>query len=216
MLINGIELSTLGIQLFDRILTSNDVQTTQDWLDGDLQPTVIRQQDSFKKMVLRFLVTEQNEENAFLAMSRLTALLKKSTIIFDDMSLQFDVTIDGKTSQERLKNGNFILTVPLKSDYAKGQTEVYTTDAHATDYFYLNVVYYKKGNILLGTEKVLIRASQFTGTSSDTFESLGIDLNKYLPEYYNSGAVSNFINKELNYENLYNLETLIINYAHTT
>ena len=216
MLINGIELSTLGIQLFDRILTSNDVQTTQDWLDGDLQPTVIRQQDSFKKMVLRFLVTEQNEENAFLAMSRLTALLKKSTIIFDDMSLQFDVTIDGKTSQERLKNGNFILTVPLKSDYAKGQTEVYTTDAHATDYFYLNVVYYKKGNILLGTEKVLIRASQFTGTSSDTFESLGIDLNKYLPEYYNSGAVSNFINKELNYENLYNLQTLIINYAPTT
>ena len=65
MLINGIELSALGIQLIDRVLTSNDIQTTQDWVDGDLQPTVIRQQDSFKKMVLRFLVTEQNEENAF-------------------------------------------------------------------------------------------------------------------------------------------------------
>ena len=47
MLINGIELSSLGIQLYDRVLYSNDVDTSQEWLDGDIQPTFIRQQDRF-------------------------------------------------------------------------------------------------------------------------------------------------------------------------
>ena len=43
MLINSIELSSLGVKLYDRVITSNQVQTTQDWLDGDIQPTNIRQ-----------------------------------------------------------------------------------------------------------------------------------------------------------------------------
>ena len=215
MLINNIDLSSLGVQLYDRILTSNEVETTQDWLEGDIQPTFIRQQDKFKSMRLKFLVTETNEENAFMVMSKLAMMLKKATIVFDDINLLFDVVMDGKTSQERLKNGNFILTVNLLSNYAKGQTEIYTTDARATDYFYLNVVYYTKGNILVGTKKVLIKASQFNGTS-DTFESLGINLNEFRPDYYNDGDVTNFIGKELTYDNLYNLQTLIINYTPIT
>ena len=56
MLINGIELSSLGIQLYDRVLYSNDIDTSQDWLDGDIQPTFIRQQDRFKNIKLDFLV----------------------------------------------------------------------------------------------------------------------------------------------------------------
>jgi hypothetical protein len=36
MLINGIELSSLGVQLYDRVLYSNNVDTSQDWLDGDI------------------------------------------------------------------------------------------------------------------------------------------------------------------------------------
>jgi hypothetical protein len=43
MLIHGIELSSLGVKLYDRVITSNQVQTTQAWLDGDIQPTDIRQ-----------------------------------------------------------------------------------------------------------------------------------------------------------------------------
>ena len=50
MLINGIELSSLGAQLHDRVLTSNTVETVQDWLEGDIQPTFIRQQDKFKNI----------------------------------------------------------------------------------------------------------------------------------------------------------------------
>ena len=49
MLINGVELSALGVQLHNRIITSNSIETTHDWLDGDVQPTFVRQQDKFKK-----------------------------------------------------------------------------------------------------------------------------------------------------------------------
>ena len=163
MLINGVDLSSLGVQLYDRIITSNDIDTTQDWLDGDVQPTYIRQQDKFKNIKLKFLITETDENAAFMVMSRLAMLLRKATIKFDDLDLLFDVTLKGKTRQERLKNGNFILTVPLLSDYAKGATEVYTTDARATNNFTLSILYYMDGSTLLGTEKVLVKASQFTG-----------------------------------------------------
>ena len=215
MLINGIELSSLGAQLHDRVLTSNIVETTQDWLEGDIQPTFIRQQDKFKDIKLDFLITEQNEEAAFMIMSKLTSMLRKATIIFDDMDLLFDVVLNGKTEQSRLKNGNFILTVNLLSDYAKGTTEIYTTDSRATDYFYLNILYYQKGNILLGSDRVLIKPSQFNDLNV-TFEKLGIDVNKYRPDYYNEGKVSNFEGRELTYENLQSVQSLIINYGPTT
>lgn len=215
MLINGIELSSLGVQLHDRVLTSNIVETTQDWLEGDIQPTFIRQQDKFKNIRLEFLITEQDEETAFLVMSKLTAMLRKATIVFDDIDLLFDVVLDGKANQSRLKNGNFILTVNLLSDYAKGATEIHTTDSRATDYFYLNVLYYQKGNILLGTERVLIKPSQFNELNI-TFEKLGVDVNKYRPDYYNEGKVSNFEGRELTYENLQSVQSLIINYGPTT
>ena len=50
MLINGIKLSSLGAQLYDRVLSSNDIKTTNDWLDDDIQPTFIRQQDTFNNV----------------------------------------------------------------------------------------------------------------------------------------------------------------------
>ena len=210
MLINGIDLSSLGVQLYNRVLTSNNIRTTRDWLQGDIQPTFIRQQDKFKTIQLQFLITEKNEDDAFLVMSKLTAMLKKATIIFDDIDLLFDMTISGPTQQRRLKNGNFILTVDLISDYAKGQTEVYTTNQQATNYFKLRVLYYQNGNVLISTDEVVIRASDFDLVN--TWESLGVNVNKYKPDYYNGGQVTNFGGRELTYENLYALQTLIINY----
>ena len=215
MKINGIDLSALGVTLHDRIMTSNEIDTTHDWLDGDIQPTFVRQQEKFKNIELQFLITNDDEEEAFITMSNLTRLLAKTSLTFDDMpNLTFDVVINGSTSQKRLKNGNFILSVPLQSDYAKSPVEVYTTDATATDYFYLNVLYYMQGSIMLGQEKVLIKASQFVGL--DTFESLGINLNLYRPDYYNAGQVTNFSGQELNFVNLKALQTLLINYSPIT
>ena len=211
MLINGVDLSSLGVQLYNRVLTSNSIKTTRDWLEGDIQPTFIRQQEKFKTIQLQFLITEKNEDDAFLVMSKLTAMLKKATVVFDDIDLLFDMTITGPTQQKRLKNGNFILTVDLVSDYAKGQTEVYTTNQKATNYFKLRILYYQNGNVLISTDEVVIRSSDFDLVN--TWESLGINVNKYKPDYYNGGQVTNFSGREITYENLYALQTLIINYT---
>ena len=76
MLINNVELSSLGITLYDRVLSTNTVKTTQEWLDGDIQPTFIRQQEGFKNMQLSFLLLTNSEEEAFMKISQLTRLLK--------------------------------------------------------------------------------------------------------------------------------------------
>ena len=214
MLINGIELSSLGASLHNRVLTSNKVKTTSRWPDGDIEPTYIRQQDTFKSIQLQFLITELNEEDAFIVMSNLTMLLKKAIVIFDDMpNLQFDVAIVGETEQKRLANGNFLLTVNLKSDYAKGESEIHTTDTASTDSFNLPVYYYKDGNQLVATETVKIKASDFDGKENITFEDLGVRLNKHQEQYYGPGAVTNFSGKVLNYENLRDLGVLMVNYS---
>ena len=212
MLINGIELSNLGIELYDRILYSNDIETKQEWLDGDIQPTFIRQQDRFKTIKLEFLVLCSDEDEAFKRISSLTALLKKATIKFDDLNFTFDTSIVEVGEPSRLKNGNFIVPYTLSSGYAKGQREIYTTNANMTNAFKLTVAYYKDATSLLATETVTIRASAFDKLDL-SLDDLGINVNKYQPKYYNNGIATNLTGFDLTYENLQTLQALIINYS---
>ena len=212
MLINGIDLSSLGVQLYDRIINSNTVNSVEEWLDGDIQPTSIRQQDGFKNITLKFLVLCKTEEDAYFRISRLTQSLKKATVQFDDINLEFEISLQGEAQIDRLKNGNFIVSYNFTSNYGKGVREVYTTDANMTNSFKLTVLYYQNSTTLLATESVSIRASSFNGVD-DTLDSIGIITNKYLPQYYNNGVATNLNGLELTYENLMDLNTLIINYA---
>ena len=211
MLINGIELSSLGVELFDRVLHSNTIDTAEEWLDGDIQPTFIRQQDRFKTIELQFLVLSRDEDEAFRRISKLTAMLKKANIKFDDLDLMFDVSITNVGEPSRLKNGNFIVPYTLSSGYAKGQREIYTTNANMTNSFKLTVAYYKNSSTLLSTETVIIRAVSFDKENLGLVD-LGIDVNKYQPEHYNNGIATNLNGLDLTYENLQNLKVLIINY----
>lgn len=211
MLINNIDISTLGIELYDRTLSSNEVKTASEWLDGDIQPTFIRQQDNFKTLSLTFLILGQDEEDAFKRISRLTQLLRKAEIKFDDMNLLFKATMSGSATPKRLSNGNFVITYKLKSDYAMGDREIYTTNANATNSFKLTILYYKDNTTLLATDSITIRSASFNDKDI-TLSALGIDLNKYLPEYYVDGVATN-LTKSLTYETLLDLKTLIINYT---
>lgn len=211
MLINGIDLSSLGIQLYDRRLNSNFVDTKQDWLDGDIQPTYIRQQDRFRPVQLSFLVLCQNEEEAFLRISRLTQLLKHCSVNFEDIALTFDLTMDGEASTERLKNGNFIVKYNFNGDYAKGEREVYTTNQRITDSTRLTILYYKDSATLVATDVITLRSASFTG--NDTLSSIGIDVNKYKMDYYEDGVATNLRGVDLTFENLSNMRAVIINYS---
>jgi hypothetical protein len=139
-------------------------------------------------------------------------MLRKATIQFDDLKLLFDVALVGAAEPERLKNGNFVVKYNLTSDYAKGEREIYTTDANLTNSFKLNVLYYQNSTTLITSESITIRASAFDG-DNDTLKKAGIDVDKYLPQYYNHGIATNLNGLEITYENLLNLGTLIINYT---
>jgi hypothetical protein len=157
------------------------------------------------------LVLCQDEDEAFTRISKLTALLKKATIKFDDLSFTFDTNLIEVGEPTRLKNGNFIVSYMLSSGYAKGQREIYTTNANMTNAFKLTVAYYKDTTTLLDISTVTIRASMFD-KENITFSDLGIDINKFLPEYYNSGVVTNLNGLDLTYENLQSLQVLNVNY----
>jgi hypothetical protein len=212
MLINGIELDSLGIQLYNRILYSNAINTKEEWLDGDIQPTFIRQQDKFKTVKLEFLVICVDEDEAFNRISHLTAMLKNATIKFDDLNFFFNVKITKVNEPKRLKNGNFIVSYELTSGYALGQREVYTTNANATNSFKLTVAYYLNGTQLISNETVTVRASSFD-SDTVTLADIGIDANKHQPQYYNPGVATNMGSMDLTYENLQALQILIINYS---
>ena len=215
MLINGININNLGIKLYNRIIKSNTIDTAEDWVDGDIQPTIVRQQDRFKQIQLAFLVLGNDEEDAFLRISQLTAMLKQASIQFDDINLIFKVNMQGSNEVERLKNGNFIVRYNLTSDYAIGEKEIYTTDANLANSFKLTILYYQNSTTLLATENITIRASSFKG-DGDTPASIGINIDKYLPDYCNHGVITNIGNLEWTYNNLQSLGTLIINYAPIT
>jgi hypothetical protein len=152
-----------------------------------------------------------DEEDAFFRISKLTQQLKKASVVFDDINLTFDITMYGPAKPERLKNGNFIVSYNFHSDYAKGEREIYTTNANLTNAFKLTVLYYKDTNNLIMSDSITIRASSFTGTN-DTLASIGVEVDKYLPEFYNHGVATNLNGIELTYANLQYLNTLIINY----
>jgi hypothetical protein len=139
-------------------------------------------------------------------------MLKKATIKFDDLNFLFDVSIIEAGEPTRLKNGNFIVPYVLSSGYAKGQREIYTTNANMTNAFKLTVVYYKDQTTLVATDTITIRASLFDKEAIGLGD-LGIDVNKYQPEHYNTGIATNLNGLDLTYENLQQLQVLIINYA---
>lgn len=211
MLINGVNINTVGAILYDRVLKSNNVNTYEEWLDGDIKPTFIRQQDTFKDIELTFLFLGNDEEEATINISKLTQMIKRCVIQFDDMALQFQVSMIGKAEPKRLKNGNFTVKYKLTSDYGLGNREIYTTDANLTNSFKLTILYYMNTTTLLATETKTIRASAFK--ENTTLSDLGINVDMYQPEYYNHGKASNLNNIELTYNNLLNLQTLIINYT---
>ena len=212
MLINGINLNSLGIKLYDRVIYSNQVNTVEDWLEGDIQPTEIRQQDNFKRINLSFLILGVDEDDSFLKISKLTQLVRNCQVQFDDLDYVFSMKMTGQAEPERLKNGNFIVRYEFTSDYAKGDREIYTTNANLTNSFKLTVLYYKNQTQLLATDIVTIRAANFE-EFGNTISSIGIEADKYKPNYYNTGVATNIGNQELTYENLQQLRTLIINYT---
>ena len=105
--INNVANTAFKAKLLDRQINSNEVITIDDWLDGAIQPTFVRQQEKFKEITMVVLIEGTDEEDAYKMFSMLTRELSFGELKFDDMSLTFKVMINGAVSPNRLKPNEF-------------------------------------------------------------------------------------------------------------
>lgn len=136
--INNVANTAFKAKLLDRQINSNEVITIDDWLDGAIQPTFIRQQEKFKEITMVVLIEGTNEEDAYKMFSKLTRELSYGELKFDDMSLTFKVMINGAVSPKRLKPNVFEVSYKLKSSYGMAQEQTVSRSAGAAATFTIN------------------------------------------------------------------------------
>ena len=84
MLINGKDLENYSCSLIDRKITPTEVITYNEWLDGAIQPTFVRQQDGFKTIEVVLIMKAESELDAQYLISELTRDAKKCEVNFDE------------------------------------------------------------------------------------------------------------------------------------
>ena len=136
--INGKKASTFKAKILDREISSNEVITIDDWLDGAVQPTFIRQQEKFKEIKLKVLIEGSDEQDAYINFSRLTAELKYGLLQFDDMVFTYKVSINGVVSPKRLKKSVFEVAYTLKSAFAMGSEQTLKRQGGSPNSFSIN------------------------------------------------------------------------------
>ena len=133
--INNVANTAFKAKLLDRQINSNEVITIDDWLDGAIQPTFVRQQEKFKEITMTVLIEGANEEDAYKMFSKLTRELSFGELKFDDISLTFKVMINGAVSPKRLKPNVFEVDYKLKSSYGMAGEQKVNREAGAAATF---------------------------------------------------------------------------------
>ena len=136
--INNVANTAFKAKLLDRQINSNEVITIDDWLDGAIQPTFVRQQEKFKEITMTVLIEGTNEEDAYKMFSKLTRELSFGELKFDDINLTFKVMINGAVSPKRLKPNVFEVDYKLKSSYGMAGEQKVNREAGAAATFSIN------------------------------------------------------------------------------
>ena len=136
--INNVANTAFKAKLLDRQINSNEVITIDDWLDGAIQPTFVRQQEKFKEITMTVLIEGSNEEDAYKMFSKLTRELSFGELKFNDINLTFKVMINGAVSPKRLKPNVFEVDYKLKSSYGMAGEQKVNREAGAAATFTIN------------------------------------------------------------------------------
>lgn len=121
MLINTVDpLVSFNAKLLEREIQTAQVITYKDWLRKALSPTIEAQEQNYIAIHLKYLVQCLDDNTALTYISNLIALIKDSTIKFEDIDYYYDVLIKDKSTQRFSEGvqGKFELTVELESGYA--------------------------------------------------------------------------------------------------
>lgn len=134
MLVNNVDITAYKAELLDRAISTTVVHSITDWMDEATEGSLLRQAYDWRNIKLTFLIRETNEDQAYKRISALTEALKKCTLRFDDIALDFPCVLDGTTVPDRLQNGVFKVIFNLKNDWALGEIvsfEYHITPAYA-------------------------------------------------------------------------------------
>lgn len=126
MLVNNVDITSYKAELLDRAISTTVVHSITDWMDEATEGSLLRQAYDWRNIKLTFLIREINEDQAYKRISALTEALKKCTLRFDDIDLDFPCVLDGTTVPDRLQNGVFKVIFNLKNDWAVGEVVSFT------------------------------------------------------------------------------------------
>lgn len=118
MKINGIDISSYKAKLLDRVIFTNNIDSTIDWMDQATEGILLNQTRDWRDINLTLLIKETNEDIAYRTISTLTEALKECSLRFDDIDLDFPCILNGSFEPERLQNGTFKITYQLKNNVA--------------------------------------------------------------------------------------------------
>lgn len=206
MRVNNIEISTYSAELLDRQASTTFINSITDWMDGAVDGIVLRQSYDFKSLKLTFLVTGENEDDAYKKISALTEALRQSEIKFDDIDLIFPCVLSGTSTPERVRNGIFKVTYILKNTWGLGDKVslsfeidpinakeielTYVENWANTIGYYIDCFDHDEVYQTIANETVWIDLSQVDTVAAadwdEFFLALGVDLNKYKPAENNT------------------------------
>lgn len=221
MLINNIDISAYKAELLDRAISTTAVRSIADWMDEATEGSLLRQSYDWRNIKLTFLIREVDEDKAYKRISALTDALKKCTLRFDDIELDFPCVLDGSTVPDRLQNGVFKLVVNLKNDWALGEVKSfeYTVPTANAKRIHIDFIrnwvpvmesyavcfdddekYEKLGSEDFYIDLSLVEQLAEKNTSwAEFFLELGIPVNKYKKVYDLNGFLN--IDEKYNKEN---------------
>ena len=201
MLVNNVDITAYKAELLDRAISTTVVHSITDWMDEATEGSLLRQSYDWRNIKLTFLIREVDEDKAYKRISALTDALKKCTLRFDDIELDFPCVLDGSTVPDRLQNGVFKLVVNLKNDWALGEVKSFEYNVAAANAKQIHVTFIRnwtpvmesyavcfdenEKNEQLGTEDFYIDLSLVEELASantswaEFFLALGVPVNKY-------------------------------------
>ena len=201
MLVNNTDITAYKAELLDRAISTTVVHSITDWMDEATEGSLLRQAYDWRNIKLTFLIREVDEDKAYKRISALTEALKKCTLRFDDIELDFPCVLDGTTVPDRLQNGVFKVIFNLKNDWAWGELQSVTyhiatanakrvhvdfirnwtpTMESYTSCFDQDEIYQVLGSEDFCIDLALVKELAERNTSwSEFFLELGIPVNKY-------------------------------------
>ncbi len=213
MKINNIDISSFSAELLDRRISTNEITSVTDWIEGAEIGKLIQQKTDYKAIRLEFLVTGTSEKEAYTNISKLANELKQSSLVFEDLpGLTFECLLNGQAEPERIQNGVFKVLFLLKNDYAKGLNIIFEREFDIKKVYSITVEYKEDwdGTMLgyaqcfnkeerypyLATEVIkfdydfLVERLAAAASWDEAFANLGLELNKHKPgDNYQSGTI---------------------------